>query len=215
MTDHHHNRDIQQFFNQSASTYARQINTWITRKRADFIRTVARGRVLDVGVGPGQLARLYSTSPLVAMDISLKMVGLARERLRCTGFVVGDAEELPFRRGSFDTVIGSELFYYLADPRNFLRDVRRVLAPGGRIVLLWGNPTFNGVYRVASLAGLRPNDPLGLTTPSAAHVLAMLTAEFRECRMELHGIGLPLGLSKLKAGAIRAVSPVSAVVAEL
>src|SRR5215471_10313184 len=123
MADHQHNRDVQQFFNHSASAYARQINTWITRKRADFIRTVARGR------------------------------------LRRTGFVVGDAEELPFRRGSFDTVIGSELFYYLADPRNFLRDVRRVLAPGGRIVLLWGNPTFNGVYRIASLAGLRPNDP--------------------------------------------------------
>jgi len=215
MADHQHNRDIQQFFNHSASAYARQINTWITRKRADFIRTVARGRVLDVGVGPGQLAKLYSPSPLVAIDISLKMVGLARERLRRTGFVVGDAEELPFRRGSFDTVIGSELFYYLADPRNFLRDVRRVLAPGGRIVLLWGNPTFNGVYRIASLAGLRPNDPLGLTTPSGAYVLAMLMAEFSPSRTELHGIGLPFGLSKIKAGPILAVSPVTAVVAEL
>jgi len=210
----HDNRNVQEFFNQRAPTYARQINTWITRERADFIRLAARGRVLDVGVGPGQLAELYCPAPRVAIDISLQMAKLARERLRDTGLVVGDAEELPFRRGSFDTVIGSELFYYLANPRNFLSEVRRVLAPGGKIVLLWGNPTFNGVYRVASLVGLRPNDPLGLKTPSAAHIQAMLAAEFRACRIEFHSIGLPFRLSKIKAGLIRAVSPVSAVVAQ-
>jgi len=214
MPDQHHNRDTQEFFNQNASAYARQINVWITRKRADFIRSVARGRVLDVGVGPGQPAMLYSAAPLVAIDISLQMVKLARERLRCKRLVVGDAEELPFRPGSFDTVVGSELFYYLANPGHFLRDARRVLAPGGQIVLIWGNPAFNSVYRVASLVGLRPTDPLGLTTPSAAQVLTMLKAEFRACRVELHSVGLPFGLSKIKAGLVRVVSPVTAVVAK-
>lgn len=166
-------------------------------------------------MGPGQLAQLYSSSPIVACDVSLNMVKLARERLKQGGFVVCDAENLPFKNGSFDTVIGSELIYYLHDPCSFVHGVSGVLSPGGQIILLWGNPTFNFVYRLASIVGLRPTDPFALKTPSRAQILKMLASEFPACRVEFHGIGLPLGMSKIRADVVLTVSPVNAIVARV
>src|SRR5262249_12451288 len=153
--------------------------------------------------GPGQLAHLYRSVPgdrrkirsLVACDVSLNMAKLARERVPEARVVVCDAENLPFRRGIFDTVIASEVVYLLEDPRSFLRDVRSVIAPGGRMILMWGNRGFNFLYRFAAVAGLRANDPFGLRTSSRRNILEMVAAEFSPCRVELHGVGLPLGVN--------------------
>ncbi|OYR44800.1 SAM-dependent methyltransferase [Halorubrum sp. Eb13] len=47
------------------------------------------------------------------------------------GFLVGDFDALPFADDSLDHVFSMEAFYYAADPRNTLREIRRVLKPGG------------------------------------------------------------------------------------
>jgi SAM-dependent methyltransferase len=143
------------------------------------------------------------------------MVKLAREKLQQSGFAVCDAKNLPFKASNFDTVIGSEIIYYLHDPHSFLRNVFRVLVPGGQLILLWGNPTFNFVYRLASLVGLRPTDPLGLRTPTRLQMLKMLTSAFPARRIEFYGVGLPLGISKVKANVVLALSPVNAVVVQV
>ena len=203
------------FFNHSAVTYSNQINLWITRERATFIRNVARGRILDVGVGPGQLAQLYSSGPTVYCDAALNMIKLAKGRLPQRKFVVCDAEHSPFKAACFDTVIASELIYYLRDPGNFLREVLRVLAPNGQLILLWGNPMLNFLYGWASLIGLRPTDPHALKTPSRQHIYEMLSSNFPNYRFEFFGIGLPRVLKKCNTELLRKISPVHAVVASL
>ena len=50
--------------------------------------------------------------------------------------VVSDAQSLPFRNESFDNIIGVDLFHHIGRPVRLLREARRVLKPGGRLVLL-------------------------------------------------------------------------------
>lgn len=97
------------------------------------------GRVLELGVGTGVNLPLYgSQATVVALELSGSMLQQARHR--STRAVVeplqADAQRLPFAGGSFDAVTGSLLFCSVADPARSLAEVRRVLRPGGRLVLV-------------------------------------------------------------------------------
>lgn len=96
-------------------------------------------RLLDVGCGTGALLERLSHSPgiqLTGVDPVPEMLAVARRRLQpeielCTGW----AEELPFEGGQFDVVVSCNAFHYFREPVAPLREFRRVLAPGGRLVL--------------------------------------------------------------------------------
>ncbi len=91
----------------------------------------ASGRVFEVGCGTGRNLPLYPPAArVVASDPDLRVLLAARRR--ATGpLVVADARALPFRAGSFDTVVSSLVFCSVAEPRRGLREIGRVLAPGG------------------------------------------------------------------------------------
>ncbi|MGD0311134.1 MAG: class I SAM-dependent methyltransferase [Acidimicrobiales bacterium] len=110
-------------------------------------------RLLDVGCGTGYLLRsLASRCPeadgLAGVDPAPAMIEAATAfaddpRLR---FSVGVAEELPYPDGHFDLVVSSTSFDHWSDQQGGLRECRRVLRPGGRLVLvdqfsLWLTPT--------------------------------------------------------------------------
>jgi ubiquinone/menaquinone biosynthesis C-methylase UbiE len=64
------------------------------------------------------------------------MLGVARRKLHTSlPLVVGDAEHLPFREGAFDLVVSSSSFHYWHRPEQGLAEIRRVLAPGGTVVI--------------------------------------------------------------------------------
>lgn len=99
-------------------------------------------RVLDVGCGSGRLVPLIleavgSGASLVELDFAPGMVEQARRKTddpRVT-FQVGDAHDLPFPDGDFDRVIALALLPHLDDPGMALREFRRVLKPGGWLVI--------------------------------------------------------------------------------
>jgi len=122
------------------------------RMMADQIRMLAlRGgeRVLDVGSGTGVFeAQLREVLPdqdthVVALDFIPEGLKLARGRSRPNdaraqvGFVAADldAGPIPAKEGAFDAVIASLLLSYLRDPELALSEMRRVLRPGGRLVI--------------------------------------------------------------------------------
>jgi ubiquinone/menaquinone biosynthesis C-methylase UbiE len=100
----------------------------------------AGGRVLELGAGtglnlahyPAALDELVLTEPDAAMRARL-----ARRVARAGGaatVVAAPAEAMPFADGRFDTVVSTFVLCTAADPRAALRETRRVLAPGGRLL---------------------------------------------------------------------------------
>jgi len=99
------------------------------------------GRVLEVGAGTGKNLSLYPEgSVMIATDVSGGMLARAMEKAKrrpgCVGFVITDAEDLAFKDGVFDAVVATCVFCSVPDPVRGLREVRRVLRPGGEVVLL-------------------------------------------------------------------------------
>ncbi|HXW06650.1 MAG TPA: class I SAM-dependent methyltransferase [Vicinamibacterales bacterium] len=94
-------------------------------------------RLLDLGAGSGWvsewLQRLHVDS--VAVDLSIDLLRVAGERLPRPGrLVAGDLELLPFGDGVFDAAASLNAFHHLQDMRQALREVYRVLKPGGRVL---------------------------------------------------------------------------------
>jgi arsenite methyltransferase len=93
-------------------------------------------RVLDLGCGAGltasYLARSYGVS-VTGLDTSPEFLGEAREREADVEWILGGAANLPFEAESFDVVFAECFLSAFADPALILREIRRVLRPGGRL----------------------------------------------------------------------------------
>jgi len=97
----------------------------------------ARGRTLDVGCGTGRDLPLYPPGVrAVAVDPYPQNLARARRRAPGVPLVRARAEALPFRDGSFDTVVSGLVFCSVSDPARGLAEVRRVLAAGGALRML-------------------------------------------------------------------------------
>ena len=111
-------------------------------------------RVLDVATGTGDFAlELKTRAPqveVVGSDFVPEMLSLAGEKARARHleirFEEGDALNLPYPDGSFDTVTCSFGFRNFADYARGLSEFYRVLAPGGRLVLLEFPPPGRGLF---------------------------------------------------------------------
>jgi len=104
---------------------------------------VAGKKLLDVGCGTGGKAAFYSTlSPdqMFAVDLLESNVERARSYAKSSGtlidgrFSVADAAALPFEDDSFDIITATDTFEHFADPLGVLREMARVLRPGGNII---------------------------------------------------------------------------------
>ena len=101
----------------------------------------ASGRVLEVGVGTGKnLAHYPPGCRIVAVDLSSEMLKVARNRAAKLSkdivFLIADAENLPFRGNSFDTVVSSLSTCTFPNPVGALEEMKRVCQPEGRVLLL-------------------------------------------------------------------------------
>lgn len=93
-------------------------------------------RVVDLGCGSGVFTdvlqrRGYRCS---GVDLSPKLIEIARTKFRDVEFLEGDVERLPFADMSFDGVLLSGLVHHLPDPSRCAAEVFRILRPGGRFV---------------------------------------------------------------------------------
>ena len=101
--------------------------------------------VLDIGCGGGvdSLVAAHLVGPagrVVGVDVTAEMLTRARANLALTGlanvsFKIASAEALPFPDREFDVVISNGVFNLAVDKEQALRETRRVLKPGGRLML--------------------------------------------------------------------------------
>ena len=107
--------------------------------------------ILDVGSGAGQiLGHLLKTTEaetrLVAFDLSHQMLRRARSRVKSNRpvYIAGNLMQMPFRDGAFDCITCGWVIEHLPDPIPGLQEMRRVLKPGGSLLLLASEDTFLG-----------------------------------------------------------------------
>jgi ubiquinone/menaquinone biosynthesis C-methylase UbiE len=96
--------------------------------------------LLDVGCGTGAASRAASAEVdlVVGVDLAPEMIRRATElagAVENVRFLVADSEQLPFRDGAFTAVLCSNSFHHYPDPLRAVREMGRVLASGGRLVI--------------------------------------------------------------------------------
>lgn len=120
---------------------------------------VAGRRILDAGCGSGPLSAALRErgAVMTGIDASSGMLELARQRLGADADLqVADlAAPLPFPDGAFDDVVASLVLHYLQDWEPTLTELRRVLTPGGRLLVSVDHPFV--AYGIQRLAGGNPN----------------------------------------------------------
>jgi ubiquinone/menaquinone biosynthesis C-methylase UbiE len=102
-------------------------------------------RLLDVGCGIGNFLVDAIDAPSVArvfgLEVSIENARIAQS-VTCgeVPIVLAPTECLPFRDESFDGVVARGVLHHLSDPDTAIRELHRILKPGGRLVVLEGNP---------------------------------------------------------------------------
>jgi demethylmenaquinone methyltransferase/2-methoxy-6-polyprenyl-1,4-benzoquinol methylase len=124
--------------------------------------------LLDVASGTGLVAFALARAGnchVVGLDQSEAMLGVARTRLEAdaalagrVSFVRGEAERLPFADGEFDALTFTYLLRYVDDPAATMRELARVVKPGGRIGMIEfgvpGSRPLRGLWRVHTRTAL-------------------------------------------------------------
>jgi len=98
----------------------------------------ARGRTLEIGSGWGHNFAYYPAGTVVvAGDVDPARVrAAARRRPARVRLLAADAQHLPWAEAAFDTVVGTLVFCSIPRPAAALAEIRRVLRPGGRLLLV-------------------------------------------------------------------------------
>jgi len=111
-----------------------------TRETLARLRILPTDRVLDVGCGTGELlARLaakYPEARLAGLDPVPEMLEVAKGKVsERVDLRVGWANQLPWPDSSFDVVVSCNVFHYITHPVAAVRELERVVRPGGRVVI--------------------------------------------------------------------------------
>lgn len=127
-----------------AETYERRLVPAIFAPWAEELLERARpigaaDRVLDLGCGTGIVARslrarLGGGASITGLDANADMIAIARAVAPELDWREGNAVALPFEDASFELVTCQQMLQFVPDPAAALREIRRVLAPGGRLV---------------------------------------------------------------------------------
>jgi len=133
---------MSEYFNRIAHQYDGWYRTktgkYVDRTEKWLVFSMMRtksGKALDLGCGTGNytLELLKRGFDVVGLDASDGMLEVARSKgLNC---IKGDAYALPFQDRSFDLVLSVTMFEFIHEPERVLREIHRVLTPGGEVII--------------------------------------------------------------------------------
>ena len=152
-------------------------------------------RVLDLGCGTGIIARslrerLGGAARLTGLDLNPGLLAVARRVAPELDWHEGDAMSLPFADGSFDLVFSQQMLQFVRDRPAAAREIRRVLAPGGRVMLSTWRPVGEQPY-IAALTSIAerhfgPSNDTRWSFGDDASLRALVTeAGFEDVRVEV------------------------------
>lgn len=144
---------IRVVFDGYAPDYVKISNKYFVDRRGDEISNLSHGLILEMGAGPGLIIKkLLNKGLVIACDISLAMAKEIKKKY-IIPVIVADAESMPFKDGAFDTVINTEVIYYLQSPQLFFDEAKRVLKKSGICVTSCLNQSWFLLYRIRNWLG--------------------------------------------------------------
>lgn len=169
-----------------------------TRETLRRMPMTPAARVLDVGCGTGELLRRlrakYPEAVLAGLDPVAEMLAVAGNKLSGKEDLrIGYADALPWSSATFDVVVSCNMFHYISHPVAALREMARVLRPGGSLVLTdWCDDYL--ACRVCNLY-LRLTNRAFYKTYRQAECLDLLRAAgFRDVKLDRYKINWLWGL---------------------
>jgi ubiquinone/menaquinone biosynthesis C-methylase UbiE len=136
-----------------ASTISGHLATSERLLRQRMFDLQGRKSILDIGSGAGQLLDPLlkyadDDASITGCDLSANMLRRAKQRLKTTrpALLAADMVHLPFADASFDCITCGFVLEHLPDARVGLREMRRVLTPGGSMLLLVTEDSFSGAW---------------------------------------------------------------------
>jgi len=134
-------------------------------------------QILDIGCGQGHITdRIRQALPgtqLSGMDYSISAIDYAHKHFPEIEFIVADAYEIPYETGFFDVVVCNNIWEHVPDPLFLLNSIKRVLKPGGHIVI--STPSR---YRLNNLLNVLRGRPVHLM--SKYHVTEYTVGQVKE-----------------------------------
>ena len=201
MSANQHAEEILDQFTRQAAQFAESA----TARNEDLLRAILRmaepqrnETMLDVACGPGMMVCAFAphVRHATGIDLTPAMLEQARVARQAQGLTNvswdrGDVTALPYADGSFDIVTCRYSFHHFPDPRAVLMEMRRVCAPGGRVVVVDSAPSREKASAFNAMEKLR--DP-SHTRALPPEELTMLYAEagLPEPRMEHFRLALDL-----------------------
>jgi ubiquinone/menaquinone biosynthesis C-methylase UbiE len=147
----------------------------------------AHGEVLEVAIGTGRNLAYYPPGVrLVGVDLSPNMLARARAAAAtvAVGLIEADAQALPFRGAAFDTVVCTLGLSSIPDDQTAVREMHRVLRPGGHLVLLG--------HAASPHRPLRALQHLLERAPASAGVERPTDHQTRQVTPLLHAVGFAI-----------------------
>jgi len=159
--------ETQAFFASRAATWDTKFGDDLPAYRAAVARAgIRRGGVaIDVGCGTGRALpplrdAVGPAGAVIALDVTREMLHAARPAAAVAGaaLVLADARALPLRDGSADAIFAAGLVNHLPDTEAGLRELARVIRPGGKLVLF--HPSGRAALAARRGHALSPDEPL-------------------------------------------------------
>jgi SAM-dependent methyltransferase len=147
-------------------------------------------RVLEVASGTGHLAEaaIARGSIVVGIDVAANMVALARRRVPGAIFHEGNAEALPFEDAQFDFVFCCFGLLHFAQPAQALREMARVLRPGGSVrFTVWCAPEQGNEFMGLLYKAYQSHANLEVDLPPAPPIFALADPGVRDPMLEAAG----------------------------
>ncbi len=138
-------KESRSYFDRVAATFGEQElpgRTWEGLARA-LLQLAPKARYVDLGIGDGLLTLMLAeiAERITAVDISPEMLHHMKVRAGKRGldnidYVEGEIEDLPLEDNSFEVAVLSQALHHAEDPVKALTEARRVLVPGGRLMVI-------------------------------------------------------------------------------
>jgi SAM-dependent methyltransferase len=169
-----HSSVVREEFERAAAGFARRtVGRFDHLDVLTFSRVAPGSSVIEVGAGTGNFVSLFApvAGRVVATDLTPGMLRVAREMHGLTRIICGDGARLPFADGAFDLVTSAHAMHHIPDPVAVLREMARIVAPGGRVMVVDITASDDPA------AAARADEVMTIRDPS--HARSLTTAEMR------------------------------------